>query len=474
LSIGPLAAYRFSKSFVDDRSSLAAALLFVFLPSIRSLVFIFGQFACFVGLVFLLFAVGAIGDFLRTGNKFIGASAVCLVACVVASHHGIAIFLLPPVLVITTIASWRKEHDCRCFIVRSAIILFLCAIAALIVVLPFWMWFLDLPKQVPIPHPSRDNILRIPYILRVFFLDLYGPFLLLAPLAVAKSVWQRNQLLLAATYLLFMILGLGGATPLPALLYGESWQWLTFERFGVWATVLLLPLAGQFIVQVRNQYLFYVATAISSMLVFLALNWLIDPSLQRITPTPIELEPVFECFAEHPICKDRYLALGFDYQAPDLSTFTGAKTLDGLWHTARTDPLLRNSGVGQLSDVLYWSNGAEVLDAFLNRQEPFPAYCIFVNETSVHAQLYREIIVQHDWGKKMMLSNEVSLWMNDSISPNIAVATRTPSPIDKIKGYLWGILPLSSLLLAVCTNAIRWSNICRNNETSCNYDIPAK
>lgn len=456
LSIAPFAAYRFSKSFVDEKSSIIAALLFVFLPSVRLTVFVFGQFAGFVGLVFLLLSVGAIGDFLRTGKKSAGIVAACLVACSVASHHNTAIFLLPPVLIVTTIAQFEeKKCTVKCFAVRSAIIWAACAFAALIVIFPFWVWLLDFKVQEPIPHPSRENFFKSLYPAQIFFLDIYGPLLILIPFIIARIIKERIQMPLTAAYMFFMILGLGGTTPLPSLIYGVWWQWLTFERFEVWATVLLLPLAGQFILKMKSKALFYIVILMSVLLVFLALFWLIDPSKQRITPSPIELDLVFKSFADYPICEERYLALGFHYQFPDFSTYTNAKTLDGMFHTARSDPLLRNSGIGSLGDALSWDNGKNVLKRFLSRQIPVPAYCIFINETSPEANEYKDIIIERGWKLKEKFSNKVSLWMNDNISKiQITGGIKRLSRTDKFYGYLWGILPLSFFFIAIFMNII--------------------
>jgi len=459
LSIGPFAAYRFSRSFASDRSSVVAALLFVFLPSIRSMLFVFGQFAGFISLVFMLLSVGTVGDFFRTGRKSAGLAGVCLAGCSVASHHNSAIFLLLPTWIIATVAQFeRRKCSIKRFAVRSATIWTLCAFAILTVVFPFWVWLSDFRMQVPIPHASRENFLQNPSVARLFFFEIYGPFLLIIPFVIAWSIQKWSRIPLAATYIIFMILGLGGTTPLPLLLYGERWQWLTFERFSIWATVLLLPLIGQFSVKVKSKPAFYTAMLISTLLVFSTLGWLIDPSQQRITSPPIEFGPIFKSFSDYPLCSERYLALGFNYQLPDLSTYTKAKTLDGLWHTARSDPLLRNSGIGAVGDALLWNNGEEVLKALLHRRTPLPAYCIYINGTSPKSQEYQEIILGQGWRLKTIFSNKVSLWVNNHVPSQVTEETQTSSPTDQFYGYLWGVLPLLCLFLATSMSAVNWLN----------------
>jgi hypothetical protein len=459
LSIGPLAVYSFSRSFVGERSSIVAALLFVFLPSVRSMLFVFGHFAGLVGLIFMLLAVGTVSDFLRTGKKSTGLAAACFAGCSAAAHHNTAIFLLLPVLLLTTVAQFqRREYLLKSFVMRLVMIWTLCALVILMVILPFWLWLLDFRMQVPIPHASRENFLQNPDVAQIFFFDIYGPYLLIIPFALAWSIQNRSRISLAVTFVIFMILGLGGTTSLPVLLYGKEWQWLTFERFSIWATVLLLPLVGEFIAKVKSLTLFYTATFISTLLVFSTLSWLIDPSPQRITFPPVELDPVLKSFNDYPLCSKRYLALGFSYQLPDFSTYTGADTLDGLWHTARSDPLLRNSGIGSLNDALYWQNGQDILTAFLNRQDPVPAYCIYVNGASAQAQKYQKIIGEQGWKQKETFDNKVSLWVNKQISPQMMKQPQLSSPAHQFYGYLWGILPLFCLFLAIVMKAIGWLN----------------
>jgi hypothetical protein len=54
--------------------------------------------------------------------------------------------------------------------------------------------------------------------------------------------------------LLLFSLGLGGTTPLPRLLFGANWAWLTYDRFSLWAGLALLPLAGLLWELYRQQF----------------------------------------------------------------------------------------------------------------------------------------------------------------------------------------------------------------------------
>jgi hypothetical protein len=118
-----------------------------------------------------------------------------------------------------------------------------CALAGAIVVLPFWLWMRGGIPDAFIPHNSRSNFLIDVNAQALFLWGVYG----LIPALAVYGLWRRpNRRTAAVTALagLLGVLGLGGTTPLPSLLFGRQWEWLTYDRFALWGAVALLPLAG--------------------------------------------------------------------------------------------------------------------------------------------------------------------------------------------------------------------------------------
>lgn len=447
--------YCFSKHLVGERASILAALIYLLLPSLRTMLFIFGQFAGFMSLVLVLFCTAAVGQYLRHGARSLALIATLLAAASAGAHHNTTIFLLP--LTLTTILAseyWTGGYPRKILVTRAMTLLPMMLLSVFTVIMPFWSWLQDFHMQAPIPHPSRERIFASREIAQLYFFDLYGSILILLPLGVVLGLRQRTLAPLSIACSLLFVLGLGGTTPLPALLYGHHWEWLTFERFAIWGTCLSLPLIGHLITRIPWQPLFYLAVISSTLLVGSTSNWLADPAQHRITPPPIDLRPILSYFHEQPVCEKRYLALGFHYQLPDLATYSDARTLDGMWHTARTDELLRMSGVGALSDALYWSNGRAVLQSFLARRNPIPAYCIFINDVSPLSREYKQIIGHHGWILTTRLPNQVSVWNNHSIQPLQMTSDALQPGHLSIYGILWGILPVFSLIAAVLMAAI--------------------
>jgi hypothetical protein len=455
LVAGCVGVYCFSKHFVGERASILATLIYLLLPSLRTMLFIFGQFAGFTSLVLLLFCASAAGHYLRYGTRSVALLAALLAAASAAAHHNTTIFLLPVMHAVILLSEYRVGTcPVKTLVIRAVTLLAMSLLAVFTTILPFWIWLQDFQIQMPIPHPSRENIFTSVDIAQLYFFDLYGSLLILLPLGVVSGLRQRMLAPLSVACLVLFVIGLGGTTPLPALLYGHNWEWLTFERFAIWATCLSLPILGHLITRVTPQPLFYLAVISSTLLVGSTSNWLAQPAQQRITPPSIDIGPILNYFHEQPVCAERYLALGFHYQFPDLSTYSDARTLDGMWHTARTDALLRSSGVGALSDALYWNNGRAVLESFLSRRDPLPAYCIFINEVSPLSTEYKRIIRNHGWRLTTQLPNQVSIWTNQGIHPFPTIAHTTLPGSRSVYGLLWGVMPLFSLISAMLIGAM--------------------
>jgi len=452
LGIAPLAVYQFSRIFTNEASSLAASLMFVFLPSVRLMVFGFGQFAGFVSLILLLFAVSDFSAYLKTGRTLNGFRSVCLVACSVASHHNTPIYLLPLIL-LAIILNESKHGNFRMILIRATTMLVACAIAALIVVFPFWLWLGNLEMQTSIPHFSRQSIFADSDAAYFLLFHMYGPLTLFLPLAYTWCVFHRSNVILLVTGLFFTIMGLGGTTKLPAIIYGDWWNWLTYERFGVWATIVALPIIGSFLITSRTAILRYLSTLATVLLIVTSFQWLHLPDSLRTTPPPIPLDEIIENFNKHPSCKERYLALGFGPQLPDLSTYTNANTVDGLWHTARTDPFLKQSGVGSLGDSLAWTGGAAVLEDFLIRAPIILGDCIIINETSMDAAQYARITSRSGWQKLEVVSENISVWTKDMHSHHSLYQSTIRLP-NSIFGYIWGVAPLAFLFASIISTVV--------------------
>ncbi len=122
----------------------------------------------------------------------------------------------------------------------------------ILVVFPYWMWSRSDPiTQVSIPHASRDNFLVNINAGLVFWLIPYGLLLVTVPYVIYKGLTTKAWPLLASIGVL-ALLGTGGTTPIPKLILRGAFDILTLDRFTLWASILMLPLAGEFVVSLRR------------------------------------------------------------------------------------------------------------------------------------------------------------------------------------------------------------------------------
>ncbi|HEX7975091.1 MAG TPA: DUF6541 family protein, partial [Anaerolineales bacterium] len=460
LAAYPAGVFAFARVFVGRAAAGYAALAAAVLPSVYLAAHTFGQLPTLAALLAALFGLGVLASYLRSGRWLDGAVAVALLAVVAALHHGTLLFLpfgcaaVALHLAITRQAPWPR------LVLRLALVGALAAAAVLVVIWPFWVWGFAQTLQTPIDHPSRHNFFQDPAARRLFFWPVYGPLLLLIPWA-AYRMWpsrtalpgrkpvsfRKNGLALGGLFFSLFVLGLGGTTPLPRILFGRGWSWLTYDRFSLWASVALLPFAGQAALWARRVLPRAAARALrTSGLVFLGLTALFAgllPIFQPTQPNPINLQPIVAFLAQGDHSEWRYLTFGFGDQFARLSLLTLTTTLDGSYHTARQLPVLHSSGVGQI-DTAYWlPGGMQALGPILAAA---PAYG--VRWAFVDLPAYNRLLVDHGWVWKTSLADGVQVWEQPTVAlPASSAAHADPDPLARSKAAAlsWGIFPLAAL-----------------------------
>jgi hypothetical protein len=246
LALLPFGARGLARVFVGRRTADVAALLAIFLPSLTLTAWVFGQLPTILATGVILLALERGAAYARTGRWLALLQAVLLAATAAATHHGI--FLLVPFT--GAAVAWRvlaevpRQNRWRRG-ARLAVWAGLSAAAVAGVLWPFLLWSRGQTMQTPIDHGSRHNFFTDGLSALFFFWPMYGPVLLALPLAVAAGILRRRRWLplLSALVVLF-VLGLGGTTPLPRILFGAGWAWLTYDRFSFWAGLCLLPFAA--------------------------------------------------------------------------------------------------------------------------------------------------------------------------------------------------------------------------------------
>lgn len=465
----PLAVYAFARIFVGKASAGYAALGAACLPSVYLTAHIFGQLPTLFGAVLAFFGAASLGRYLKEGGLHNFALTVALSATAMAAHHATLLlqaFLVGAVAIRMFLDQGNKkisalfatpspapgagEHPhggtvSPWLIPRLAVFIIAAIAFNLLVIWPFWDWGRTQAIQTSIDHASRHDFFKDPQASLFFFLPVYGPLMVIIP----SAVWlarKRALLGLGAAFCALFLLGLGGTTPLPRLLFGAGWEWLTYDRFAFWASLLLLPFFGMIVIQLRRRFRgarlkIFLTLAGFSMVVGLATAFL------PLQPGAVDMRPIVSFLSQRDRSNWRYLTFGFGDQLARLSMLTTATTIDGSYHTARTLPELRTSGIAQIDTAFWLPNGLDALDPILQKAGEHGVRWGFVNVAK-----YIPVLERNGWVKVTTLKGGVQVWENPTA---VLPKTSRPPLIDPLASFSWGLLPVLSLVVSLSLGSLR-------------------
>lgn len=477
--------YRFSKVWVSPEAAGYASLLAAFASSLTETVHVFGQLPTTFSLGFLLNALPLIHRWLNDGRWPWLLLAWAVNAATTAGHHVTtlfgAVFFVAPIMALAIwqalkqpLADEPADIDLRVsrqtwrpvaalYVRRALPIIVRCAIygvgliAILVaVVLPYWLWSASDPiSQVPIPHASRDSFLQNRAAGLVFWVIPYGVGLVTLPYAIYKGLTTKAWPMTLSILLLFL-LGTGGTTPIPKLLLGGAFDILTLDRFTFWATILLLPLQGEFVRSLRfgrfgrllrEQFgrTTWVASQTVLLVAFVTFSVFVAnlTQLRTFQPQPIDMQPIVAFLDKDQHWRWRYLTLGFGDQMAWLATQTHATSVDGNYHSARRLPELTTTPVERLEGAKFRGlPGLGSLQQFLAVPEKYNLKYIFSND-----QFYDPLLFFSGWHQVGRLENGIMVWEREDIPPLPEVLPRREIPLWQ--RAMWGIVPPAALVLGI-------------------------
>jgi hypothetical protein len=485
-----LGIYRFSRIWVSEEAAGYAALLAVFSSSITETIHVFGQLPTTFSLGFLLNALPFVYRYLDEGDFKYLLIAWSLNAATTAGHHVTtlfgAVFFVAPVMVLAIVQHLRKplpdeamerpakvtRGNLRPLVVRRLRrilpVVLRCAVYGVglililvLVVLPYWLWSRSDPiTQVSIPHASRDSFIQNTAAGLVFWVIPYGVALIALPYVFYKGLSTKAWPLAMSLGLLFF-LGTGGTTPFPRLLLRGAYDILTLDRFTFWATILLLPLLGEFVASLRHGRLAcYIREQFGQFMlrlvqVSLLLGYLLFSvftanltQFRKFQPEPINMQPIVNFLEKDEHWRWRFLTLGFGDQLAWLSAQTTATTPDGNYHSARRLPELTTTPVERLEGAKFRGiPGIGSLQQFLTVPEKYNLKFVFSND-----QFYDPLLFFSGWHRLQRLENGIMVWEREDIPPLPEVLPRKEIPI--YQRLMWGIIPMTAVALALIASSL--------------------
>ncbi len=448
----PIGMYRFAKLWVSERAASYAAVASIFISALAFLVYYAGQLSTTLAAALYLNVLPYLYEWSRRGRGRALVKGVLLALAAAAVHHvtlifGAAFFAIPIVaLAVLDRNRGGEEQSAAAVLSRAGIFAALTGIGVGVVLLPYWIAIVQHPiVQVPIPHGSRDNFLLNPLMGFNYFVVPYATALLFLPFAIVRGARDRRLIPLVIGFWTCFLFSLGGTTPLPRLVLGRAFDILTFERFSLWALLLLLPLIGLVVMDWvdragRRAVIGSALAAVASLA--LAMGWLaVNPFRPR---TGLNIDPVVSFLNRDGHDRWRYITLGFGNDLPRVSTYANASSVDGEYNSARLLPEMTSYGSAQLTSAkFYGTAGMSALRAMLQHANRYGLKYIFVADP-----YYEPLLVFAGWRKiETFNQGQITAWSKDDVPP----AQKIPS--DAIptwwQGVMWGTLPIGSSLLAM-------------------------
>lgn len=193
-----------------------------------------------------------------------------------------------------------------------------------------------------------------------------------------------------------------------------------------------------------------------------ALGAWFTPYFFPVQPDPVNMQPIVHFLRAADRAQYRYLTFGFGDQFAYLNLQTEAITIDGSYHTARSLPELRESGIGQI-DTVYWAlKGVPAIEPILEKSGEYGVRWGFVNPETltairvrwgfIHRSPFVPTLEKLGWVRMRTLSNGILVYEN----PQAIVPEPVPAPKDDpLTSFSWGAFPLLSLITTLSLGALR-------------------
>ncbi len=470
--------YKFALLITANKTAAGyAAILAVFSSSFVETLHLFGQLPSIIGISVLMHALPEIYLWLKTGRSRYLLMALSFIAITVCSHHvtpifGMVFFIFPLIgMVIMDISKERVNSisavNFNVFF-KTFLSLFkriigfglLSLLIIIVCILPYWINSKNNPiTQVPIPHGSRDNFLEITSSGLVFFLIPWGVLLILLPY-VFYRYYSKRYLFFGLSITLLTILGTGGTTIIPKLILGETaFNILTLDRFTLWASIMALPLFGEFtyrfvetdlkvLIQSKFGAIYHriIGGVLAGLFLFMAIFTMSLGYFRPSQPQKLKMLPIVNFLNQDQHDQWRYLTLGFGDQMAWLSAQTNAMTVDGNYHSARRLPELTTRAIERLENSKFKGvEGIGSLQQFLTAPEKYSLKYIFSND-----KFYDPILYFCGWQRLRQLENGVMVWEKLNVPPVSSILPKVE--VSKWQKILWGIVPFTTLIIAFILN----------------------
>jgi len=469
----PVSMWFFVKENIGKAYAGYAAMLSVMIPSVYLMLYSFGQLPSFIGIVLCLASLGCFGRFVNTGRFSALIGWACLAGAAAATHHHTVLIIMPGLVAVLVLQQWvSRKVERKVLFIREIFALVTVAYTVLFAIMPFAWWsqyFYE--AQAEIPHPTRENIFSSDLHAELFFWDIYGSLLLTVPLAaivlLVRKQWNTLPMILAIATL--AVLGLGTNTPIPKIVFqlGGFWEWLTYERFAIWASVLgVIPLAVWLGKSEGNKTVSAIMACTVVILLGFCARAATLPQNTQLVPEPLEKweeQEIIKFLEEDNHIQWNYITLGLgEAQLARISRQTHAQTIDGTYYTVRRRSELKESGIPSIDSSIWQAGTTDTLLSILSQPEDWSLRWAILGKPE-----FASIMEAAGWERVHPLGSDASYRAGDPTFSTVwiwqvpeakLVPPHQEQPIPQYPGLaplMWGILPLLYLTCGIF--AASWS-----------------
>lgn len=470
--------YRFALLITSNKTAAGyAAILAVLSSSFVETLHLFGQLPSIIGISILMHALPEIYLWLKTGKYRYLLTSLSLMAVTVTSHHvtpifGMVFFIFPLIGMVIMDTSREQVDSMKAitfkvflssfFKLFKRIVSFGMFSLVIIIgcILPYWVNSKNNPiTQVPIPHGSRDNFLEITSSGLVFFLIPWGILLILLPY-IFYRYYSKRYLFFGLSITILFILGTGSTTFIPRLILGETaFNILTLDRFTLWASIMSLPLFGEFayrfiegdlktLIQEKFGAIYHriIGGLLAGLYIFMTIFTMSLGYFRPSQPQQIKMLPIVNFLNRDQHDHWRYMTLGFGDQMAWLSTQTNAMSVDGNYHSARRLPELTTRPIERLENSKFKGiEGIGSLQQFLTTPEKYHLKYTFSND-----KFYDPILYFCGWQRLRQLENGIQVWEKLNVPPIASILPK--DDVGTWQKILWGIMPFLTIIIAFVLN----------------------
>lgn len=395
-------------------------LLVAFSPPLLVTAFVFGQLPTVLGLGFGFWAIRCL-ERVAMGEREDIIVPILLLTVTGFLHH--FSLVLAGLVFILRVPFFIDQMDRGTFLRVGVIGGVAAAVIGLVLPEVVRMVVMGGPERAVIPHPSRSPLGSV-IGGWVFLVPLLGPALLAT---VLPQDLRKRLGGLFVPALVLTVISLGLTTPIPEILFGEAATWITYDRFMLVTSLLVLPVFGAVIQDRPYRVLLLAVGTILSVLVVINAATLMYGTFPGTAQHTDAERAQAQQFLQEANASYRYQTAGYGVPVGDLYGQTAVPVLETGYYTGLHRDWMREVGARSLDTM-----GPELLETVVDRSDAVSLKYLLVFGDA-RSMVARQLGSASGWARSEESTELMTVWINEDVEP--------VEPSDREPHWRRGIVP---------------------------------